>query len=85
MVKKSAQTTQGARRCRGGGGSEIGDFDALDDFYDFFISVSVRGPGGRGSRNRRKRLKALALLGGGSEIGDFDDFDEIDDWFFSHE
>ena len=30
-----------ARRCRGRGGrgSEIGVFDALDDFYDFFKSV----------------------------------------------
>ena len=34
-------------RCRGGG-SEIGDFDAFDEFYAFFKSVSVRGPGGRG-------------------------------------
>ena len=48
-----------------GRGSEIDDFDAFGEFYDFFKSASLRGPVGRGSRNRRKRRKALE--GGGQK------------------
>ena len=50
-------------RCWSVGGSEFVDFDVFDEINDFYKSASLRGSLGRGSRNRRKRRKALE--GGG--------------------